>query len=461
MSYKRNNCFGLNFLNGFIDLIIIIALFIYFLFFHYPTWDRSLEGIKIFLIIHYKSLFLIILSWYMIAHYIKFYRLNEFTKLGDILKRTILQVFYFSIILFSISGIKNESLYTSKETVFFCISIFIYCFIMKIVVFLIIRFRLNNGHYLMNAIIVGEKNNITSFLNVIQYNKNLIYVEYMFDFDKFKKDKYLKMLENPKLDIVYVSINSNIGQDLIDYIVYEAQKRFKKIEFISDSFQGFNHNLEIKYYDTFPALFFLKYPLDYYINQLFKRTFDILFSILVLSFLIPFVFPIISLFIILDSGMPILYKQKRKGLYGKSFLCLKFRTMKPNKDNDLKATVRGDIRITGIGKFLRKTSMDELPQFINVLKGEMSIVGPRPHMISQDIHFSNIINKYTLRHYVKPGITGLAQIKGYRGEINCNHDMELRIRADIFYVRNWSFFMDIVIVFKTAFKMFIGDKNAI
>mgnify|MGYP003792975475 CR=1 FL=1 len=135
--------------------------------------------------------------------------------------------------------------------------------------------------------------------------------------------------------------------------------------------------------------------------------------------------------------------------------------MRPSSDNDKKATVKGDARITNIGKFLRKSSLDELPQFFNVLKGEMSVVGPRPHMVTQDEYYSNIIKKYTLRHYVKPGITGLAQIRGYRGEVNSDHDMELRIRADVFYVKNWSFWLDLTIIARTTVKMILGDKNAI
>ena len=135
--------------------------------------------------------------------------------------------------------------------------------------------------------------------------------------------------------------------------------------------------------------------------------------------------------------------------------------MRNDGTNSIKATVVNDNRITKIGNFLRKTSLDELPQFINVLKGDMSIVGPRPHMISQDIYYSEIIRKYNLRNYVKPGITGLSQVKGYRGAIDCDKDMEDRIRTDIFYVRNWSLHLDLQIIYQTVVLIFKGDKNAI
>src|SRR5690606_31749752 len=141
--------------------------------------------------------------------------------------------------------------------------------------------------------------------------------------------------------------------------------------------------------------------------------------------------------------------------------CLKFRTMREDKDNNKKPTERDDPRVTKLGKILRKTSLDELPQFINVLKGEMSIVGPRPHMVSENEAYSEIIKRYALRHYVKPGITGLAQVKGYRGAIDSYKDMELRTRIDIYYVRNWSFLLALFIIYKTGKLMIFGDENAI
>src|SRR5690606_16089232 len=141
--------------------------------------------------------------------------------------------------------------------------------------------------------------------------------------------------------------------------------------------------------------------------------------------------------------------------------CLKFRTMREDKDNNKKPTERDDPRVTKLGRILRKTSLDELPQFFNVLKGDMSIVGPRPHMVSENESYSEIIKKYSLRHYVKPGITGLAQIRGYRGAIDSEKDMELRVRTDIYYVRNWSFLLDLLIIYKTVRLILVGDENAI
>lgn len=461
MRYKTKRDSTLKIFNISIDVLLLILLFIAFLYVHNPTWDRSIDGIRILLFVQYKSLALIILAWFLIAQKVKYYFGNESIKLGWAIKVAVLQSFFFSLTLFAISGIKDENLYSNFESLGFSIVILIYTLISKLLTYIITQVKLNNGKYLRNAIILGKNKVTESFVESLKQNEKLVFIEKQYSSENYNSEDYINHLRNPKLDIIYLSLNSGFTDEQIDFIIYEAQNKYKKIEFISDTFNDFNHNLEVKYYDTFPLLSFSRYPLDYMRNQFLKRTFDICFSLFVLLFLVPFVYPIISLFIYFDSGFPLLYKQKRNGLYGKEFLCLKFRTMKPNKDNDIKATVRGDSRITKIGRILRKTSLDELPQFINVLKGEMSIVGPRPHMVSQDEHYSKIINKYTLRHYVKPGITGLAQVKGYRGEINSDHDMEMRIMTDIFYVKNWSFYMDIIIIFKTALKMFLGDKNAI
>lgn len=461
MYFKANRNSTLRILNILIDIFFLLLIFILFLYIHYPNWERSINGIKIFFQIQYKSLFLLLFAWFIIAQNIKYYLLNEESKLGWIFKVSIRQTILFSIALFAISGIKDENLYTNFETIGFSIVTVFYTIISKLILYIIIQIRLSKGRYLRNAIIIGDNQRTSSFLDNIRSKENLIFIEKCYTKETFNTEEFINHLRNPKLDIIFLSLNSGFSDEQIDFIIYEAQNKYKKIEFVSDTFMDFSHNLEVKYYDTFPVLSFSRYPLDYLRNQFIKRVFDICFSLIVLLFLVPIVYPIISLFIYFDSGFPLLYKQKRNGLYGREFLCLKFRTMKPNKDNDIKATVRGDSRVTKIGRILRKTSLDELPQFINVLKGEMSIVGPRPHMISQDEHYAKVINKYTLRHYVKPGITGLAQVKGYRGEINTDRDMELRIMTDIFYVKNWSFYMDLIIISKTVFKMFIGDKNAI
>jgi lipopolysaccharide/colanic/teichoic acid biosynthesis glycosyltransferase len=178
--------------------------------------------------------------------------------------------------------------------------------------------------------------------------------------------------------------------------------------------------------------------------------------IFVLSWLVP----LIALAIWLDSKGPVFFKQVRSGLNNKPFVCYKFRSMKINSESHTVQAIRNDKRFTLVGRFLRKTNLDEFPQFYNVLKGEMSIVGPRPHMLKHTEDYSAIINKYMVRQFIKPGITGWAQVNGHRGETQKLEDMEARVDHDIWYMENWSLLLDVKIVALTAFNIFRGDKNA-
>ena len=191
-----------------------------------------------------------------------------------------------------------------------------------------------------------------------------------------------------------------------------------------------------------------------------KRLFDIIFSFLVLFFILSWMYPLIGLLIKLSSKGPILFKQKRSGLDNKEFWCYKFRSMSKNVDADNKQATKGDVRITTIGRFLRKSSLDEFPQFINVLKGDMSIVGPRPHMLKHTEQYSELIKKYMVRQLVKPGITGAAQIRGYRGETREIKEMEGRVKWDVWYIENWTFFLDINIILRTVLNFIKGDEKA-
>lgn len=219
--------------------------------------------------------------------------------------------------------------------------------------------------------------------------------------------------------------------------------------------------MDFMYLDSFPIQTYKKYPLDNSFNQILKRLFDVLFSLLMLVLVLWWLLPLLAVVLLITQGYPIIFVQRRNGLNGKEFDCYKFRTMRADRHNNRKPTEKNDPRVTKFGKILRVTSLDELPQFFNVLKGDMSVVGPRPHMVSENESYSEVIKRYALRHYVKPGITGLAQIRGYRGAIECNEDMEMRIRTDIYYVRNWSFLLDMYIIYRTVRLMIVGDENAI
>lgn len=209
-----------------------------------------------------------------------------------------------------------------------------------------------------------------------------------------------------------------------------------------------------------PVMCLRQEPLQEPLNRMVKRTFDIVFSLLFLCTIFPILYIIVGLIIKISSPGPIFFKQQRSGENGRVFTCYKFRSMKVNSQSDSLQATKDDPRKTKFGNFLRKSNIDELPQFLNVLKGDMSIVGPRPHMLKHTEEYSKLINKYMMRHLVKPGITGWAQVTGFRGETKRLSQMEGRVRQDLWYIENWSILLDIRIIFRTVFNTLHGDKEA-
>jgi len=218
--------------------------------------------------------------------------------------------------------------------------------------------------------------------------------------------------------------------------------------------------VQLELIGSVPVLGLREDPLLLLRNRIIKRGFDLILSLL---FMVPFwliIFPLVAVCTKIFQPGPVFFKQRRNGINGIEFDCLKFRSMKVDNDAESRQATKDDPRITKFGRFLRRTSIDELPQFINVLKGDMSIVGPRPHMVAHTEAYSRLISKYMVRHWVRPGITGWAQVNGSRGETRELIQMEERIRKDIWYIENWSLSLDIQILFLTIWKTLKGDSQA-
>jgi len=201
-------------------------------------------------------------------------------------------------------------------------------------------------------------------------------------------------------------------------------------------------------------------PLSSLRNRIKKRTFDFAFSTFVIVFILSWLYPLIAIIIKLESKGPVIFKQQRSGKDNKPFNCYKFRSMKVNVNSDTKQATKNDARLTKFGAFMRKTSIDELPQFFNVWKGEMSIVGPRPHMLKHTEQYQELIEKYLVRQFLKPGITGWAQVNGFRGETKELNLMEKRVEHDIWYMENWSLMLDVRVVFMTIINVIKGEPEA-
>ena len=218
--------------------------------------------------------------------------------------------------------------------------------------------------------------------------------------------------------------------------------------------------MKLDYYGYIPIISLRDIPLEDPINKYIKRLFDFLFSLFIILFVLSWLTPILAFFIKIESNGPVFFKQKRNGLNYHEFDCYKFRSMNLNEIADLEQVSKNDPRITKTGRFIRKTSIDELPQFFNVLLGDMSVVGPRPHMVSHTEMYAKRIDKFMVRHFVKPGITGLAQTNGFRGEVENDKDIIYRVKYDIFYMENWSFLLDAKIIVMTLINAIRGDKKA-
>lgn len=269
-----------------------------------------------------------------------------------------------------------------------------------------------------------------------------------------------KYIQSSQVDEMYVALHYN-QNDIIDKLIGLSEKYLIRIKFIPD-FRAYTktRRVNIDFYDGIPVMMLRKEPLENPINRLVKKAFDMIFALFGILFIFSWLLPILSVLIKLSSKGPIFFVQERSGEDNRSFKCFKFRTMKINKDADNKQAFKGDARITGIGAFMRKTNLDELPQFFNVLWGNMSVVGPRPHMLTHTEEYRKRIDNYLVRHYAKPGITGWAQVNGFRGETKTLDAMEGRVKHDIYYIENWSFLLDLKIVWLTVWNMIRGEENA-
>jgi putative colanic acid biosynthesis UDP-glucose lipid carrier transferase len=243
-------------------------------------------------------------------------------------------------------------------------------------------------------------------------------------------------------------------------LMLQSEKECIRFRIVPNLSIFITREVHIEYYGELPILSLRKEPLDDIGNRIKKRALDIIVSLLVSVFILSWLMPILGLIILIESGWPVLFKQLRTGRNKKPFYCIKFRSMKSNKDADFKQASKSDNRITKFGRFLRKSSLDEFPQFINVLRGEMSLVGPRPHMLKHTTDYSKVVDEYMVRQFIKPGITGWAQINGYRGEITNPEQIKMRVNKDLWYLENWTLWLDIRILFLTVYYVFRGDEKA-
>ncbi|MBC7536668.1 MAG: undecaprenyl-phosphate glucose phosphotransferase [Ferruginibacter sp.] len=334
-----------------------------------------------------------------------------------------------------------------------------------------IRQYFKTRDYLFNRVIILGYNEtalkLASYFEEESINTNLLgFVEDEANVTELSHYPILTGLKNVMQiakDMDVQEIFSTITPEQNEYIyslMGEAEHECIRFKVVPNLSYFFSKPVIVDYIRDLPILSLRSEPLEDVGNRFKKRILDVAVSFLVCIFILSWLIPILGLIILLESRGPIFFSQKRTGKNNQEFNCLKFRSMKPNKNSDSQQATKNDMRVTRIGRFIRKTSLDEFPQFINVLKGEMSLVGPRPHMVKHTTDYSKIVDQYMIRHFLKPGITGWAQINGFRGEITDPKQIKMRVSNDLWYLENWNIWLDLRIMFLTVYNVFRGEKNA-
>jgi putative colanic acid biosynthesis UDP-glucose lipid carrier transferase len=403
------------------------------------------------------------IGWVLLSVYSKFYEVYRYTRPVNILSLIVKQLVLFTLYVFAFSGLYHELKIYPRPIVKYTLLCFFIITILKFTVYYLLqKYRVSFGGNYRSTVILGLNKKTHALESFFNKNPEYGYLHkktYSFKGKEQSLNECFEFILNEKIDEIYCSISELTNSQIADIVDF-ADNNLKILKFIPDSKEIYSKKLRYEYYDYIPILTLRNIPLEDSANTIVKRIFDILFSSIVIVFILSWLTPIIAIFIKLESKGPVFFKQSRNGFNYKEFDCYKFRSMTPNKTAHLHQATRGDQRVTKVGRFIRKTSIDELPQFFNVLFGDMSVVGPRPHMVSHTNMYAKKIDKFMVRHFVKPGITGLAQVSGFRGEVESDKDIIGRVKYDIFYIENWSILLDLKIIVQTFINAVKGEDKA-
>ena len=426
-------------------------------------------GYLVYDTVHLDTYFLVYITlfWLFESYFFGFYNVYRYTRVLRIFSLLVKQFLIFMLGYFAYFGIFREGAVIDKQFLSLT-AIILSISIVKLLWLLLLNKYRALGMNLRTAVVVGFDNSSKNIINLFKSKSNLGY-KYLgfFSGKAYKNKEYLGNPEdvfeyatNNMVDEIYCSLSS-LSKDEIKKINKFAINKGIVLKLIPNSTELYSKNNSVEYYeDALMVLNVNKLPFEFSENFYTKRIFDVIFSLFVCAFILSWLMPILWILVKLESKGPLVFKQEREGIKSESFVCYKFRSMEVNVLSDKVHAVENDVRVTTIGAFLRKTSMDELPQFFNVLQGNMSVVGPRPHLGSLSLEYQKDVDDYLKRHIVKPGITGLAQISGYRGEVKTKADIKNRVRLDIFYIENWSFLLDIKIIIQTVLNIFKGEEKA-
>lgn len=451
-----------------VDIVLLNISFLIAIFINFDRISKVSDDRKFAML-----LVAVNLIWFMVTTVTNYYKAEKERRTGyEHLVFRFLKVLAFQVLLtftylFLIKGYTFSRLQLAYTYVFFTVLDLVWRLTFETY---LKRYRARGGNY-RRIIVIGTTQASLNFVREIQEHNEFGY-RFLGYFDDPEKsmvevegslEEVQDYCRKHHVDEIYFALHPSDMSEYVDDLLNFCNDnlvRFRMVPEFSSYISRQFKKVNIEYFGSTPILSIRPEPLDNLYNRLLKRLFDIAFAMLFFILIGWWLFPIIAFFVKMSSKGPVFFIQKRSGEGNKEFWCYKFRTMKVNAEADTKQATKGDPRITGVGAILRKTNLDELPQFINVLLGDMSVVGPRPHMLKHTEEYSKIVNNFMVRHFVKPGITGAAQANGYRGDTTDPVMMEKRVQYDLWYLENWSFWLDVKIVFLTVWSMLKGNENA-
>jgi putative colanic acid biosynthesis UDP-glucose lipid carrier transferase len=423
----------------------------------------------------YPFFFLSILLWFVMSIFSKIYFEKRSNKFAEEMVQMIYHSILFIVSLSSVLFFLNlNHKFPSKFVLVFANILTFLAILSKYAIRKKIHAYLNKGIFYDHVLLVGSTKAAEEFIDAVKkyYYYGYKCIGYIDDQEKLKKEcAYLgnlndlhTILRTTEIDEVFIALPTGENEKIQNCIAICDGLNIK-VRILPNLSEFTSSSVYINNIGLLPVVNVGDLPLDKKENRILKRSFDIVFSLLFFILLGSIIFPVLAIIIKLSSKGPIFFKQERWGLNNKRITCYKFRSMyKESSDFDeegnFQQAFKNDPRITLIGKILRKTNMDELPQFWNVLMGNMSVVGPRPHPTQLNIESMELVDNYMLRHMVIPGITGLAQVNGCRGETKTTEDMQKRVNFDLYYIQRWNFWLDLQIIIQTVINIFRGDQNA-
>ncbi|MEG9327953.1 exopolysaccharide biosynthesis polyprenyl glycosylphosphotransferase [Salinimicrobium catena] len=415
--------------------------------------------------LHLPSILFFNLAWLIISLSLNFYPTERKEKFFTNLHKALQQYIVFGLSYFAFLGYNKVFYYSTEYHLTILTVIFIMLILYRWFFFYArSRYRMEGGNS-VNVVILGKDKNLEKLEEIFHQPEFGYRYKGFFDKKESLSSSYLGAIQDSwdfiltnNIEEVYCAA-SVFSKKEIKQLIDFTDNNLKKLKIIPDNKEIFTPAMTVELYENLPVINIRKIPLENRYAQILKRSFDLIFSTLIILGVLSWLTPLLFVIIKLESPGPIFFKQKRPGVNKTSFWCYKFRSMATNNLSD-EPSKKNDARVTKIGKILRKTSIDELPQFFNVFLGDMSVVGPRPHMQWQNELYQTSVDKFLVRQLAKPGITGLAQVKGFRGEIIEKSDIVNRVRMDIFYLEKWSPILDLKIIYSTVANVIKGEEKA-